>query len=290
MRLMKAKSTLAAVTVLAVVAMATTLTAAGKRPIKKLTFDPSAPQVDLFDGIEQGMLEVMLIPKNSLEGNVLIENKSDKPVTVRIPKAVAAVQVLKQGFGAGGLGAAGGALGGGGGGLGGGGGGGQALGGGLGGGGGGLGGGGGALGGAGAGGGGFFSVPAEKTIQVPFVSVCLNHGKPEPKQNMIYKLVKLETYTSDPVLQELITSVASGRLEPKAAQAATWHITDDMSWRELAAKAIRRVGGAPPEPYFTAGQLGSAQQIVVQAQARVREQEKEKNGDKPATRNPEKRI
>jgi hypothetical protein len=122
------------------------------------------------------------------------------------------------------------------------------------------------------------------------VSVCLNHGKPEPKQNMIYKLVKLETYTSDPVLQELITSVATGRLEPKAAQAATWHLTDDMSWRELASKVIRHAGGVPPEPYFTPAQLGYAQQLVIQMQARVREQEKEQNGEKPGSGNSEKRI
>src|SRR5260221_13729764 len=72
---------------------------AGKRPPKKLGFDPQAPTIELFDGIDEGIIEARLIPKNSLEGTVFIDNKSDKPITVSLPKGVAAVQVLKQGFG-----------------------------------------------------------------------------------------------------------------------------------------------------------------------------------------------
>ena len=53
----------------------------------------------------------------------------------------------------------------------------------------------------GGGGGGFFSIPPEKTVQVPLTTVCLEHGKAEPRTKMTYKLVKLEEYTSDPALQ-----------------------------------------------------------------------------------------
>src|SRR6516164_1001823 len=78
----------------AAVAIATSLTAATKqRPIKKLSYDPKAAAVDLFEGIEQGAIEATLIPKSSLEGNVFIENKTKKPLTVKFPKAVAAAQV-----------------------------------------------------------------------------------------------------------------------------------------------------------------------------------------------------
>lgn len=256
----------------AAIALTTSLTAAGKRPMKKLTYDPSAESIELFDGIENGSLDVMMIPKSSLEGNVFIENKSDKPLTIKLPKAVATVQVLKQGFGMGpgaGAGAGGGAAGGQQGGQG------QQGGGGFGGGGlggGGLGGGG--LGGGGLGG-GFFSVPPEKTVQIPITTVCLQHGKAEPRPKMTYKLVKLETYTSDPVLQELITMVGTGKLDSGAAQAAAWHLTDNMSWEELAAKKIKHVGGAPPEPYFSAAQMAAAQQLIAQANQRVREKNKE---------------
>lgn len=259
-----------------VVATAFGATGGVKRPLKKLSYDPSAAEVALFDGIESDQLNVFMIPKSSLEGNVFIENKTDKPISVKLPKAVVAVQVLKQGFGPGG--GAGGGLGG------------QGQGG-QGGGqnqqsGGGFGGGGqqGGLGGGGGGGIGVFSVPPERTAQIPLTSVCLNHGKGEPKPTMTYRLVKLETYTKDPILQELLTMVGTGQYDSRSAQAATWHLTDKMSWEELAAKKIRHVGGTPDEPYFTYEQLSRAQAMLGTAQGRALE----KNKDNP--RKPEKAL
>src|SRR5262245_16185626 len=118
------------------VVMSSLAGATKQRPLKKLSYDPSAPVVELFDGMDQGAIAATMIPKNSLEGNVFIENKTDKPITVKLPKAVAAAQVLKQGFGGAGAGGAGGrgGMGGGPGGMGGGMGGGQMMGGGMGGG------------------------------------------------------------------------------------------------------------------------------------------------------------
>src|SRR5262245_53367690 len=145
------------VTLCVAVVATTTLTGATKqRPIKKLTYDRSAPGVELFEGIEAGTLEATLIPKSSLEGNVFHESKTDKPITVKPPNAVAAAQVLKQGLGqgggGGGRGGGGGGMGGGPGGMGGGMGGGQMMGGGMGGMGGGMGGMMGGMGGGGMGG------------------------------------------------------------------------------------------------------------------------------------------
>lgn len=272
------------------IVLASSLMAASKRPMKKLTYDPSAESVELFDGIESGDLDVTVIPKSALAANVFVANKSSKPLTVKLPKAVAAVQVLKQGFG-GGMGGMGG-----GGGFGGGA---QAAGGGFGGGafgGGGFGGiGGGAgvggfgsgnlgIGGGGAmglgGGAGFFSIPSDAVVQLPLNTVCLEHGKPDPQPKMRYKLVPIETYTSDPVLQELMVMVGSGTIDPAAAQAAAWNIANDMSWEKLAAKQIEHLGGVPPEPYFSRNQLAAAQQVASQAAGRVRER-KEKEAEQP---------
>jgi hypothetical protein len=269
-----------------------------QRPIKKLSYDPSAPVVELFEGMDQGSIAATMIPKSSLEGNVFIENKTDKPITVKLPKAVAAAQVLKQGFGGAGAGGGGGrgGMGGGPGGMGGGMGG-QMMGGGMGGMGGGMMGGmGGGMGGMGGGmmggmGGGFFSIPPEKTVQIPMTAVCLNHGKPEPKPKMTYRLIRLEEYTSDPVLQELLEMVGTGKLDPAVAQAATWNLTDKMSWEKLAAKVVERVGGVPDDPYFSESELASARQLVVQAQARARDRDKDKPSESPRPRNrvPEKK-
>ena len=94
-----------------------------------------------------------------------------------------------------------------------------------------------------------------------------------------YKLIKLEEYTSDPVLRELLEMVGTGRLDKdkQAAQAAAWTLTDKMSWESLAAKVIEHPGGIPSEPYFNEGQLAAARQVVVQAQAEARVKAKEKD-------------
>ncbi|MGE5194804.1 MAG: hypothetical protein ACM3U2_20120, partial [Deltaproteobacteria bacterium] len=141
-------------------------------------------------------------------------------------------------------------------------------------------------------GGGFFSVPPHKTAQIPMTSVCLEHGKTEPRAKMTYKLIKVEEYTSDPVLQELLEMVGTGKLDPAAAQAATWNLANKMSWEKLAAKEIEGVGGIPNEPYFSQAELMAARQIVVQAEARARDRDKDKPSDElPRSRNriPEKK-
>ena len=222
---------------------------------------------------------VRLIPKDAMGGTVLIENKTDKPLTVKIPDAVAGVSIHAQMGGMGGMG--GGGMGGmGGGGMGGGGG--QAMGGGMGGGGMGGGGmGGGGMGGMGGGGGGFFSIPAEKVVSLPFNSVCLEHGKPEPSGNSKYTLVPLSRVNTSPVLYQLLTRVGTGKVDPQAAQAAAWHITDKMSFEELAAKTEEHLGDINVTPYFTREQLLSAQQLLAQAESRAEEENTQEKTEKP---------
>ncbi len=249
-----------------------------KRPLKKLTYDPNAEEVELFKGIEAGQLKVKLIPQNAFGGNVLIENTTDKPLTVKFPEAVVGVPKHLAQFGGGGFG--GGGLGGGGfggGGLGGGGlggGGQQQVGGGLGGGG--LG-GGGFGGGGNQGGGGFFgggaaSIPAEKVGSIPFNSVCLQHGKPEPGVKSEYVLVPVDKVSEDPVLHQLLAAVGTGKVDAQTAQAAAWHLTDKMSWDQLANKAVQHTGGVAPTPYFTQAQLLGAQALLAQAKKRAEDQ------------------
>jgi hypothetical protein len=256
-------------------------TKAAKKPIRNPKFDPSAEQVDLFEAMDAKQVNVRLIPKDAKGGIVLIENKTDKTLTVKIPDAVAGVSIHAQMGGMGGMG--GGGMGGmGGGGMGGGGG--QAMGGGMGGGGMGGGGmGGGGMGGGGMGGmggGGFFSIPAEKVVSVQFNSVCLEHGKPEPSGNSKYTLVPLSRVNSDPVLYQLMTKVGTGKIDSQAAQAAAWHLTDKMSFDELAAKVEEHLGEIHTTPYFSREELLRAQYLLAQAQSQAEEKTEEKADQK----------
>ena len=266
-----------------VVTLTVGATAADKRKptITRLKLDPSARQVELFEGIEEDELDVKLIPKDSKGGNLLIENKTKEPLTIQMPDGFVGVHIHKQigGLGGGGLGGlGGGGLGGlGGGGLGGGlgGGGGQGVGGGLGGGGlgGGLGGGGlggGGLGGLG-GGGGFFSIPAETVARVPYKSVCLNYGKAEPNPKMDYEIRPVDSFTDNETLQALIGLVGTGNIDPEIAQAAAWHLSDGMSWAQLANMPEERLDGRQPGPYFAPGKVSAAQTLTAIATEKARE-------------------
>jgi hypothetical protein len=237
--------------------------AAVKQPILKLSYDPTIPAVELFDAIEAGQVEATFIPKSAKSANLFVTNKSDRPISVRLPDAVVAVHVLKQGFGQGNnffgnnaFTATGQQAG-----INGGGGGGQPVGGGL---------------NASQGvnfnngfnnnaGNNFFSVPPEKTVQVPLQTVCLAHGKPDPRPQMKYQLVKLEDFTKNEVLQETLKRFAAGDVERPAAQAAAWHLTDSMSWQELEGKRIERAGGYAGRPYFDARHLQAAKELIEQA-------------------------
>jgi len=236
-------------------------TALAERPLVKSTFDPNAEQVEMFEAMAQGTLDVKMVAKDARSGFLFISNKQEIPVNVKVPEGFVGVPVLAQ-FGGGALGGAGasglnqGGAGGGGAA--------QSTGGGMGG----MGGGG--MGGMG-GGMGMFSIPAEKTLRVPFQSVCLEYGKPEPGPRTPMAVIPIEEYTNNPVLENLIKMVGSGTLETGAAQAAAWNVASDKSWEELAALKYDRVATANDPPQFSRGQLQAAQMIVTSAEQKAAE-------------------
>jgi hypothetical protein len=188
-----------------------------------------AQEVEFFQAIKDDLIEVRFIAKNDEKAQIILKNKLKQPVNVKLPDAFAGVPVLAQqvggGFG-GGQGIAGGL------GTGGAGGGAQALGGGFGGGG--LGGGG--LGIGGGFGGGFFNVAPEATRKLSVDTVCLDHGKPNPTPRIPFEIKPIEEYVERPEVVEVVKAFARGELERGAAQAATWHLNNDVSWQELATK------------------------------------------------------
>ncbi len=101
----------------------TLLTAAKRVDQPKL----DAEIVEMFAAMEAGQIGVKIIPKDSKLARIFVENKTDKPLTVRLPAAFVGIPALAQfgggGGGMGGGGMGGGGMGGGGGGMGGGGGG-----------------------------------------------------------------------------------------------------------------------------------------------------------------------
>lgn len=256
-----------------------------KKPILNPKFDPTAEQVDLFEAVDAKHVTVKLVPKDAMGGTVLIENKTDKPLTVKIPDAVVGVSIHAQfnnnplgnglnlfGQGIGQNNLAGGQAAGQ-----------QMQGGGVG-----MNGQNGQFPGNGQGqnngpnpfgnqfgpGNGFFSIPPESVISLHLTSVCLEHGKPEPDSTSKYTLVPVSRVSKDPVLHQLLAAVGSGKLDAQAAQAAAWHLTDNLSFDELAAKMNVPLGGLGAAPYFSREQIQTAKELISQATERA---EKEKS-------------
>jgi hypothetical protein len=247
-----------------------------KKPVKNPKFDPAAPQVDLFEAVDRGQVTVRLIPKSAKGGRVLIENKTDKPLTVKIPEAVAGVSIHSQianvqagqegqilfGLDKVGAGNEQGP---------------QQLGGGI------------VPGlgkdqpagnnpgfGPGQGiGQGLFSVPAETVISLQFNSVCLEHGKPEPTSNSKYTLVPVSRISRDPVLYQLLVVVGAGKVDKQAAQVAAWHVANRMSFQELSVVTNTTVGSLTQTPDFSLDQITKAEQLVARARERTDELSRE---------------
>lgn len=206
-------------------------------PEKKEAKEP-ANVVELFAGMESGEIEVKVFPKDSTAGTVTIKNNTDKPLTIKMPPAVAGVPVLGQLCGGGCIGGGGGGNNGGGGN--------QGFGGGM------MGGGMGGMGGMMGGmGGGMFNVAPEKVAKVKLVTVCLDHGKEDPNPHIEYKLVPIESYAKDPAVTEVIKLMVAGKLDQHSAQAAAWHLQNGLSWQELATKIGAKHLNGTVDPYFT---------------------------------------
>jgi hypothetical protein len=237
--------------------------------------EANAIQADLFDAMDAGQVDVKFIPQSAAKANVLIKNLTDQPLELRLPEAFAGVPILGQGMmgGMGGMG--GGGMGGmGGGGMGGGGG--QGMGGGMGGGGmGGMGGGG--MGGMG-GGGGFMRVAPERVRKVAVTTVCLEHGKPDPNPKMAYKMIPLSEFTSNAEVRVVCEALGHGQITQNTAQAAAWHLMDDMSWRELAAKNRVESKYTGNIRWFSPIELQTAVAVVREA-SRIAERREDETSD-----------
>lgn len=241
-------------------------------------FNPANESVEMFAAIEAGQLDVKFIPQNSKQAQMFIENKTDKPLNVRLPDVFAGVPVQAQvlpfpgnrgpnglnGQQQGPLGtnqAVGGAM--------------QNNGGGFGqnnnffnGGGGGNG------NGLNGGGNGFFNVPSEKIGKVKVNCVCLEYGKDEPRAAIPYKVVRLDYVTSKPEVAAVLREFATGQYDQHVAQAAAWHAANDMTWEQLAGAKGELIAIGVNQPLFTSQELDSAKQLFAEAEKRMKKTEK----------------
>lgn len=242
-------------------------------------FNPQDETVEVFSAIEDGKLDVKLIPKDSTTCRVLITNKTDKPLNVSMPDAFAGVPVLAQfqfppgnfnnrnnqnnapqGLGIGNqfgnnfqgnqgnqffnMQGAGNNL----------------------------------------GRGPVpnfapFNVAPENVAQLKLSSVCLDHGKPDPRPKMPYQIKPISDVTDKPEVGELCRMLGRGQVNQRAAQAAAWHLNNDLSWERLAALRRTFAMGRISEPFFARAELADGKKAAEAAVELAREQQKAPKSD-----------
>jgi hypothetical protein len=216
---------------------------------------PAGPDViDLFAGMEDGKVQATVVPRDAKRVTLQLKNKSDRPITIRLPEAFAAVPVQAQllgggnngiGFGQGGGNQAGGQ-------------GAQGLG----------------VAGGGQNGGnrrdrgggapGIFNVPAGKVIKVKLTSVCLEYGKPEPSPRNEYVLQPIEALCDKPEVVSILSSLGDGEVSQEVAQLAAWNVANGIGFEQIAALPPK-LGSL--EPIYSPKAISAAAKLVVAARA-----------------------
>jgi len=88
-------------------------------------------------------------------------------------------------------------------------------------------------------------------------------------------LKSIDSITKDSNVIEICKMLGSKKIDQQSAQAAVWHLTDGLTWRDLAQKVkIRHLNGTQ-EMFFNGRELARAQRIV----ALVRTLKRDKNSD-----------
>ncbi|NQU23049.1 MAG: hypothetical protein HQ567_17365 [Candidatus Nealsonbacteria bacterium] len=222
---------------------------AGDSPRKKTL--PKGEVVQIFPAAEKGVIDVELIAKGSAKCRLIVTNKTDRPLNVQLPEAFAGVPVLGQqgimgndfmqnnnapqqlGVGPGGnrnnfmnpgmMNVQGPNQGG------------PNLGRGL-----------------------LFNLPPEKVCRLRLQSVCLEHGKPDPKPLIKYQIKPIDEVTDKPEVVEVCAMLGRGEIPQRIAQLAAWHLANDMTWKQL--------GQIRPafitKPTYSQKELAAAKKVV----------------------------
>jgi len=117
-----------------------------------------------------------------------------------------------------------------------------------------------------------FNIAPEQVRFIDLHCLCLEQGKPNPRTGVKYELVPLDEANADPRLPELLAAAARGEVDRDTAQAAAWHVANNLSWEQLA-ELSQRVALNASRPVFNLHQLSRAKKLLDQATARVSEKQ-----------------
>ena len=127
-----------------------------------------------------------------------------------------------------------------------------------------------------------FNIPPESVRSVSIACFCVELGKPNPRSIHPYELVKFDEVGGDATLAAVFERYARGDLDREAVQAAVWHVVNDKSWDELG-KLSRKIALNAEAPIFSERQLRLARDLTAHA-AREAAEHPERFADKTSQR------
>ena len=112
---------------------------------------------------------------------------------------------------------------------------------------------------------GLFDIPPERIVKLKVPAVCLEFGYAEPNMHVRYVIEPIEQYTSDPELQEVCKLLGTDKIDQQVAQAAAWHLANHLSWEKLAEMKHFPHNSGFTRPVFTQDQIRAAMQLTDKA-------------------------
>lgn len=128
-----------------------------------------------------------------------------------------------------------------------------------------------------------FAIPPDSTREFRVATVCVEHGKPNPRSMVKYELVRPEEVGVGPELADALVSYGRGESDQDAMQAAAWHLANGKTWGELR-KMSRMTAVNAQSPVFTSQELAAARRLVEASQQRITDAKKKANEAKGSTK------
>jgi hypothetical protein len=79
-----------------------------------------------------------------------------------------------------------------------------------------------------------FNVPPGKVVDVRVPVVCLQYGNPDPRPDIPYQLVTLDSVLKNPELKMMLEEFGEGKFDQPVAQLAAWHFSNGLDLNALA--------------------------------------------------------
>ena len=86
-------------------------------------------------------------------------------------------------------------------------------------------------------------IPGGKQFQIRVPCFCLEYGRPDPQRRIPYQFCQLKEFNASPAVRELLEAFGKGGWDQRIAQLAAWHVANGVPWQTLARIQIPGASG-----------------------------------------------